>query len=270
GEAYSHRSTDTFFRKRKPRIYNHRPKATKTDPTTKADYASCSSKKIPVDVFALYQSTGTGGFNETKSDISILKSPKFMLAMLIGVLAFLKFFWDLYVLSNSDVDSVQTVPAQVETSETASLPVASTLSTPQAASDLARSDSSRVDTRNVVTQASHTTVPNGVNPFFEALPMFNDANSFYLTGVNAVADVHDYIFRIDRGRDTFYLRSHTLAKLGYDFELIDDCLVLVKSSAVNALLTCPPNINQDVNESDRDMQLTGVQSGVDIFNLNGG
>ncbi|OQQ00554.1 zonular occludens toxin [Vibrio campbellii] len=260
GEAYSHRSTDTFFRKRKPRIYNHRPKATKTDPTTKADYASCSSKKIPVDVF----------FNETKSDISILKSPKFMLAMLIGVLAFLKFFWDLYVLSNSDVDSVQTVPAQVETSETASLPVAPTLSTPQAASDLARSDSSRVDTSNVVTQANHTTVPNGVNPFFETLPMFNDANSFYLTGVNAVADEHDYIFRVDRGRDTFYLRSHTLAKLGYDFELIDDCLVLVKSSAVNALLTCPPNINQDFNEPDRDMQLTGVQSGVDIFNLNKG
>ncbi len=35
--------------------------------------------------------------------------------MLIGVLAILKFFWDLYVLSNSDVDSAEAVPTQVET-----------------------------------------------------------------------------------------------------------------------------------------------------------
>ncbi|MCW0471014.1 hypothetical protein OH492_28025 [Vibrio chagasii] len=30
GEVYSHRSTDTFFRSRKPRIFNHSPKSTKT------------------------------------------------------------------------------------------------------------------------------------------------------------------------------------------------------------------------------------------------
>ncbi|WP_159356686.1 zonular occludens toxin domain-containing protein [Vibrio parahaemolyticus] len=270
GEAYSHRSTDTFFRKRKPRIYNHRPKATKTDPTTKADYASCSSKKIPVDVFALYQSTGTGGFNETKSDISILKSPKFLLAMLIGVLAILKFFWDLYVLSNSDVDSAQTVPTQVETASASSLPTSPTLSIPQANTGLARSDASGLDTSNAHTQTSHTTIPHGVNPFFEALPMYNDAKSFYLTGINTVANTHDYLFRIDRGRDTYYLRSQTLAKFGYEFELIDECLVMVQSNTINALLTCPPSINYDANEPDKEMQLTGVQSGVDIFNLNEG
>ncbi len=59
GEAYSHRSTDTFF------VSVSRVSITivlkQLRPTmTKADYASCSSKKIPVDVFALYQSTGTG------------------------------------------------------------------------------------------------------------------------------------------------------------------------------------------------------------------
>ncbi|RZP71754.1 zonular occludens toxin, partial [Vibrio vulnificus] len=86
-EAYSHRSTDTFFRKRRPRIFNHSPKSTKTDPTTKKDEQYVTSKKIPIDVFALYKSTGTGDFNESKSDISIFKSPRFILTMLIAVLA---------------------------------------------------------------------------------------------------------------------------------------------------------------------------------------
>ncbi|AIV08892.1 hypothetical protein LA59_26270 [Vibrio harveyi] len=100
--------------------------------------------------------------------------------------------------------------------------------------------------------------------------MYNDAKSFYLTGINTVANTHDYLFRIDRGRDTYYLRSQTLAKFGYEFELIDECLVMVKSDTINALPTCPPSVNYDANEPDKEIQLTGVQSGVDIFNLNEG
>ncbi|WKY59303.1 zonular occludens toxin domain-containing protein [Vibrio sp. SNU_ST1] len=278
GEAYSHRSTDTFFRSRKPRIFNHPPKSTKTAPSTKADMASSTNKKIPIDVFALYQSTGTGGFNSTKSDISVLKSPKFILAIIIGFAAIVKFLWDLsYVLSDSDVGEVQTVSTPAASTNSPTLP--NSALTPVSENVLIKDgeNSVRVDSSNVNPQGSGEVIPDAVNPFYDVFPEFNGSTSVYLTSVlrtvyqKGFNESFDFVFRIDKGSDTFYIRSAVLDRYGYNFELIDDCLIRVRSESVSRFLTCPPTSSSVVDESQDDSvmnaRVENVQRSVDIFSM---
>ncbi|MEZ9601425.1 zonular occludens toxin domain-containing protein [Vibrio sp. 10N.286.46.A8] len=278
GEAYSHRSTDTFFRSRKPRIFNHPPKSTKTAPSTKADMASSTNKKIPVDVFALYQSTGTGGFNSTKSDISVLKSPKFILAIIIGFAAIVKFLWDLsYVLSDSDVGEVQTVSAPATSTNSPTLPNSALNPVSENVSIKDGENSVRVDSSNVNPQDSGEVIPDAVNPFYDVFPEFNGSTSVYLTSVlrtvyqKGFNESFDYVFRIDKGSDTFYIRSAVLDRYGYNFELIDDCLIRVRSESVSRFLTCPPTSSGVVDESQDDSvmnaRVENVQKSVDIFSM---
>ena len=277
GEAYSHRSTDTFFRSRKPRIFNHPPKSTKTAPSTKSDMASSTNKKIPVDVFALYQSTGTGGFNSTKSDISVLKSPKFILAILIGLGAMGKFLMDLsHVLFDSDVGEVEEVVSNQANTNTSSLSHSPSLSVPKNAPGQSGENSVRVASGNDYNQSSSQAVVDAVNPFYAAFPVFNGSDAVYLTSVDKSLFVRDspnfplFVFRIDKGSDSFYIRSPVLARYGYHFELVDHCLVRVQFESGSRFLTCPP-ISNPVSKSDDNELIAGrgddVIKKVDIFSM---
>ncbi len=268
-EAYSHRSTDTFFRKRKPRIFNHRPNSTKTAPSTKADFASCTSKKIPVDVFALYKSTGTGGFNESKADITILKSPKFLLAILIGVAAIGKFVWDLnHVLSDSDESAPSEIaPAPEADSLNDSGHVQNTMGTNKAAA----SGGSGLVRGNDTAQAGSEIVFDAVNPFFEHFEVFNGAEAVYLSSVQRrVFKSHaeiEYLFRVDKPQGAFYVRSQVLSDYGYRFLLLDDCTVVVNSDLVERMITCAPYDSQAIVKNEVQDKAQQLES-VDIFNLN--
>ncbi|CAK2555795.1 hypothetical protein VCRA2110O183_1500001 [Vibrio crassostreae] len=60
-------------------------------------------------------------------------------------------------------------------------------------------------------------------------------------------------------------------RYGYRFELIDDCLIQVRSKSVSRVLTCPPTSSGVVIASDSSELMSGrvdnVQKSVDIFNL---
>ncbi|KIE18740.1 zonular occludens toxin [Vibrio sinaloensis] len=268
-EAYSHRSTDTFFRKRKPRIFNHRPNSTKTAPSTKADYASCSSKKIPVDVFALYKSTGTGGFNESKSDISILKSPKFLLAILIGFAAIGKFLWDVNnvffsddEISSAQISEVPATNAQSNVDDVSQVVVDNSTAAPSGVG----LDSGGIGSQNIT-----PTRTNVINPFFEHFDVFNGAKNVYFTGLNA-RRIHgqfadEYIFRVDMEDGRYYLRSDVLSNYGYFFDVIDDCLIVVRNSSIRTLVTCPPREVQTAQAKIEENANVEQLESVDIFNL---
>lgn len=269
-DAFSHTSTDTFFRKRRPRIYNHRPKSTKTAPSTKQDLAACTNKKIPVDVFALYQSTGTGGFNESKADITILKSPKFIAVVLIGLLALGNFVREAYALYSSNSD---------DTTEAVSEEVSASSSSDENGARVSV-DKNQSDTQSHVSVASGNggaqghfeTDTDNVNPFYQYFPVFNNAESVYLTSVLKVRDhdeftSFDYRFRIDKQEGSYYISSTVLKRYGYQFEALDDCLIQVELENTLRLLTCPPlqpyNAPSDEAQPDREQDLEQV----DIFNL---
>lgn len=247
-EAYSHRSTDTAFRKRKPRIFNHRPNSTKTAPTTKTDFASCSSKKIPVDTFALYKSTGTGGFNESKADISILKSPKFLLAIVMAVGSSVYSIKEFsHVFFSDDEKSIE---AQVDAVKADILENQNTAHG-GVVNDLAEVEHSSQDTGRVVTgddthQGGGQADFVGVNVFSEHFPNFNKASAIYVTGIekqwfdDSTGRI-TFHFRIDLGEGSYYMNSAQLSEFGYQFDYIDYCLIKVSSKTVSKVLLCPPD-----------------------------
>lgn len=273
-EAYSHRSTDTFFRKRRPRIFNHRPNSTKTAPTTKSDYASCTSKKVPIDVHALYKSTGTGGFNESKSDITILKSPKFLLSLLVCLGSFIWFFW---TLSNvlSDSNQEPTTQAVEVISSTQSDNQVVTVQGTDTTQKTNQSTTSLGIGRSNTKVASETDIYDDVNPFFEHFSVFNGATHVYISSIekryrNGRTSSRKYLFQIVKEHGDYYIHSDVLRRYGYDFLYLDDCLVEVMNNDFNHMLTCPPYDNSSSNDSPiAQVDTSDRINKVDIFNLSG-
>lgn len=265
-EAYSHRSTDTWFRKRRPRIYNHSTKATKTAPSTREDMASTTSKKIPIEVHALYKSTGTGGFNESKSDITILKSPKFIFAMLIAVGAIFKFFWDAYELYYSDSEATTSQAAQTaESNQDSNYQASGSVVVPNRK---VQESGSSVVNGNDSNQIANEISIDAVNPFYHHFPMFNKASSVYLTTTVVERSTDSitrtmYKFRVDSGNDEFYVNSRVLIDFGYDFIKLDDCLIKVTYGHEFKLLTCPPRGKKIIPQQNDKLKLKTV----DVFNL---
>lgn len=274
-EAYSHRSTDTFFRKRKPRIFNHLPNSSKTAPTTRADYASCTSKKIPIDVFALYKSTGTGGFNASTADITLLKSPKFIISILIGVGALIYFIWsmsnvlfrDRSATSQEVVETVQgaTVSASTVSKSSDSLGAPATQASSKDSGGVANSSNSNQDN-------SKGDIADNVKPFIAAIPALDGVQAVYVTGVefvgrrnvsNWLLGFRRYYFRLDSPNGSFYIQSATLERLGLTFKYYDDCLLSVMFKSQSFTVTCPP-INAIPSVQDIEPQLT--QRGDDMRN----
>ncbi|NOH73351.1 zonular occludens toxin [Vibrio pectenicida] len=264
-DAFSHTSTDTFFRKRKPRIYNHRPKSSKTAPSTRQDLASCVNKKIPLDVFALYQSTGTGGFNASKADISILKSPKFIFAITVAVVALANFAREAYAIYNrnndnlpqASVEKTDTMQATAQNGDSQSLDDNAACS--QGANGVANCNGSN--------ENSHQVSFDAVNPFYRSFPIFNNAKSVHLTSVVQVRHeqfiTFDYRFRIDKADGSYYIGSQVLSAYGYEFAYIDDCLIEVHFDNTSRMLSCPPR--QTIAESP-DTREDAIKE-IDIFNL---
>lgn len=284
-EAYSHRSTDTFFRKRKPRIFNHLPNSSKTAPTTKADYASCTSKKIPIDVFALYKSTGTGGFNESKADITLLKSPKFIISIVIGVSAFIYFIWSMsHVLFRDSSTSSQEVVETVESSSVSTTSVSkSSNSVGSSTSKTSVSDSGGVDNSSSGDKvSSKTPIASNVKPFVALIPALEGVTAVYLTGVeihyrenlkrDAMVGVREYYFRLDSPSGSFYLRSNTLQRLGLSISYVDECLLAVALDNKINMITCPPNNKEQAQNIESQLASRGEDMKnnskmIDIFSM---
>lgn len=275
-EAYSHRSTDTFFRKRKPRIFNHSPKSTKTDPSTKKDELYCTSAKIPLDVFPLYKSTATGSFNASKSDIGIFKSPRFILTFFIMIVSLgytlVKGYEILFSSNDSSDKALASSSSQVE-----NLQENGRLNSVDSVSTVASRSSSSKDSRSVVDSSDNfqghikDNFANNLNPFSEVFPVFHNADNVYFTALsqvnNNIYNHHLYLFRIDINNESHYLSSNILARYGYSFELLDDCFVLVKSPSSTYFLTCPPSGSSYSVASGGDDKSSIISENVSIFSL---
>ncbi len=254
--AYSHSSKDTFFSKRRPRIFFHTPQGSKSQPSTKQDYAACTSVKIPIDVFALYKSTGTGDFNESKADITILKSPKFLLAIVVSIGSLAYFVRGVYdILSRNDDDTTSQVMEVANGEAVGSL--GSSVDCVRFPENQACVSSSRgvgnVHDSDKISVSRMGVDGRSVNPFYHEFPMFDQASSVYLTAANRYVKKgrvkQVYSFRVDMGADTYYLHSDTLARYNYTFTQIDDCLIQVMHGEEFAMLTCPPFGGVDVNSA---------------------
>lgn len=241
--AFGHRSTDTFFRKRRPRIFSHLPNTSSTKPT-KSDAANVTSIKIPIEVFALYKSTGTGGFNSSLADLTMLKSPKFIAALLVMVLSISYLAYGVHNVFFSDP---KTVVQQNETAVSARQVVSS--SGEPAVNDLSQVDKTNIknivglDNSNDSVQVSSISI-HPVNVFTRHFPNFDTSLAVYVSSVNRVKHSNyesvDYLFRFDSDRGSQYLSSTIFDQLGYKFKMIDDCVLKVTYGQSSQFVLCPP------------------------------
>ncbi len=278
--AFSHSSKDSFLTKRRPRVFYHAPQSSKSQPTTKQDYSSCTNVKIPIDVFALYKSTGTGDFNESKSDLTMLKSPKFILSILVFFGALSYFMVAVYEKYTRD-DKDSALAASVNDSQ-----LASDSQTVSSGKNGATSIDSTVENSGSVATvrgSGEDSFQGGddihrINVFHEHFPMFNDATAIYFTFANVIvrggsspSRTTIYGIRIDKNGSSYYLKSSTLAKFDYSFKAIDDCLISVEHGDEFHLLTCPPYDEAVVDDENSELAANREpalqQKKVDIFSL---
>ncbi|CAK3162306.1 hypothetical protein VCRA2120O333_130001 [Vibrio crassostreae] len=172
---------------------------------------------------------------------------------------------------------VQTVDAPAAPTNSPTLPTPTDVPVSENVPIQDGESSVRVGSSNVTSQASIESIPDAVNPFFDAFPVFNGSTAVYLTSVSRTVypkgfgEYSDFVFRIDKGVDTFYIRSAVLNRYGYRFELIDDCLIQVRSKSVSRVLTCPPTSSGVAIASEGNDLMSGrvedVQRSVDIFSM---
>lgn len=248
-EAFSHRSTDTFFRKRKPRIFNHSPKATSTEPP-KGDKSNVYSRKIPVDVFALYQSTGTGGFNESKASASFLYQPKLWLAFIVFFAALGYVFYAFSKMGDSAETEITTLPAPAGMPGVA-VPAGGVApaSAPGAVETVPGSGGVAVGRPAVEAGRARGLVGAHLGEI-SAIPLFHGAKSVYVT---AVQDVYesimpgmrskartDILLQVVTETGDLWLHSDVLDKHGFTFKVFDVCAVQVSYEDHSLMLGCPP------------------------------
>lgn len=243
--AFGHRSTDTFFRKRRPRIYSHLPNTTATKPT-KADSANVTSLKIPLEVFALYKSTGTGGFNSSNADLTMLKQPKLWGSFLVLVLCLGYLIYGVTnVFFSSDENTIEEVTKDSQSTKTVS--------------EVQKPDSGNIQqTDKAVSKDIDLLVPSNdynevntgsihpVNAFTKHFPNFDSANGIYISSVNkvikGVITRTEYLFMVDGQRSKHYISSDALERMGYRFKSVDDCMVMVTYGKGQQLVMCTPQI----------------------------
>jgi len=267
--AYGHRSTDTFFRKRRPRIFSHLPNTTSTKPS-KSDAASVTSIKIPIEVFALYKSTGTGGFNASLADLTMLKSPKLIAALFVAVASLI------YLangINNVFFSETKAVVQQGKTGVSGSAIVPA--NSQSVITDLSQTNqtnienSGGVDNGNDYLQASTVSIHH-VNVFTRHFPNF-DTSIVYISAVNRVRhssyETVDYLFRFDSDGRSQYLSSVIFDQLGYTFRMIDDCVLQVNYGNASQLVLCPPF--EPIESDFSDIQSVSVAENLPKFSVFG-
>ncbi|MCZ4296266.1 zonular occludens toxin, partial [Vibrio sinaloensis] len=217
-----------------------------------------------------YMSTGTGGFNESKADVTILKSPKFILVILVGLLALGNFVRESYALYVGNSDDTAETPSQKVNADISRVEDGTSLALDE--NKNTSQGSARVASGRGSSQNSAQVVSDAVNPFYQHFPIFNGARSVYLTSVikqrmDDGLTLTNYRFRIDKDEGEYYINSPILVSYGYEFVHFDDCVIQVKLDEVVSMLTCPPlgepKQTNDIGSFDRSQKLQEV----DIFNL---
>ncbi|WP_415721572.1 zonular occludens toxin domain-containing protein [Photobacterium ganghwense] len=269
--AIAHKSRDGMGFKRRTRLFEHDPRSTSIKPT-KED--SVVTKKVPVSVHLLYQSTATGLTTKAGVTTSIFRRPKLWIALAAFTYGIYSVLSGLYGLNNARSDDSLSPEQKTEsaTASTESIKVGMAekqadlvLDTPEA-DGLAGGDI-RPSYANARANLRQLDKPVLDWPFeFERL---------YVSGVqqehinNRV--INTVVFEsVDSAGDSHFLQSFVLERLGYDFEVLDHCLVMVRYRQVSQFLACrgkPVRRNNDTRMLRQLManQAPGEVEGISLF-----
>lgn len=216
--AFSYASKDSFFfRKRKPRIYEHPPKETGIP----GPRSPVFSRHVPVAVHMLYKSTQTGATVKSGQSVGPLSTFKGKL-VLFGVIPacfiYLGYLsWSIYERTSSH-----------------NKPVAITASAPAQKAAAPRSGPAGSDVSKQVAVSSDIFVM----PF--------EADKIWVSGVSGYIDNLQHfkgviVFNLEHGKDESSIDDSVLQAMGYSYQIRTDCVIeLSDSHGHKQVVTCKP------------------------------
>lgn len=245
--AIHHKSKDSvFFTKRKPRLFEHDPKSTTTKPT-KDDYTT--TKKVPVAVHLLYKSTVTGQTTKSGAASNPFASFKFIavLVVLIGSLTGLGVtLYDIFTRDSQD--KLQANQARVEALKTDGTNPVHTQTNPQGSAQtlepnqIHNAQTDIVSGRVANTQTDSPRFDNGTIELptsvwpYPVAKLFVSAVSVRVSHPNTYTTI---LFKqLYEDGSEGYVDSKLLKRLGYNFEVLDYCLVSVTYQNDSKFIVC--------------------------------
>lgn len=247
-QAFFHKNRDGFFfAKRKPWIYKHPTNVTKPVIPQKKD-ANLFTKKVPLEAHLLYKSTGTGVATKSGGLNTLFRSPKFFLALFLMIVCPVYFIYgamDLYLEDESEV-STDEPQTQIDGQIVEPSQVGRTSQGAQGNTVLSGGGNSNSNSQQGVNNGSPYVPVNQVL-YFEGL------QSAYLSGFHRRTNVKmkngtkmrssnfDIVINAYTDDGLYSLNKRYLDTVDVTFELIDECLMVLKQGQLKSLITCEPS-----------------------------
>ncbi|EGU6979281.1 toxin [Vibrio parahaemolyticus] len=244
-QAFFHKNRDGFFfAKRKPWIYKHPTNVAKPVIPQKKD-ANLFPQKIPIEAHLLYKSTGTGAATKSGGLNTLFRSPKFFLALFLMIACPVYFIYGVMDLFAQDESQVSTnEPATGVNSQTVeSVPAGRSTPSTQGGSVL----SGGGDSNPNIQQASSPFVPVTQVLYFEGLQnaylsgFHKRTNIKEKNGLNLRTAHFDVIINAYTDDGLYSLNKRYLDAVDVQFELLDECLMVLKQGELKSLITCEPS-----------------------------
>ncbi|MCG9544800.1 toxin [Vibrio sp. Isolate33] len=240
-QNFFHKGRDQFFwRKRDPLIWKH-DKSVSTPVIPKTKDINITNKKIPLDSFLLYKSTGTGIAKQAGAMNTVFRSPK---AIGIFLLAIFCMGYVAYEVSNRIISSNE----EMEEAQTVQLESA------LLGEDSSSSESSVQSASGVRSSGgNHQRNLNGISevvPIASILP-FDGIKKAFVTGINFAhkngASRIDLSLEILAEDGVYSLNERFLKTYDVNYEVIDACLLRLKRGQLSKLITCKPHTTSTVD-----------------------
>ncbi|MBW3698054.1 toxin [Vibrio sp. T187] len=233
-QNFFHKGRDQFFWcKRKPLIWKHDKSVTTPVIPKKLD-VNTFKKKIPLDAFLLYKSTGTGLAKQAGAMNTLFRSPKAIAALLLSIfcLGYL-----MYEISNRLIDSSEE-DTQPQTSQSSS----SVLGQSDSSSKTTGQSDSDVSTGGDSNQANHGDVVKSV--YIGKILPFEGIQKAFVTSVTfAIKDnkINRYVNLEAITADGVYSLSEAfLDNYDISYRVIDQCLLELTRNGQRKMITCKP------------------------------
>jgi zona occludens toxin len=225
--AFSHTSKDSApfsYFKRRPRVLEHSPK-TNGASTKKGDIVT--NRKIPLDVFKIYESTATGQSTKSGAGNSPITPTIFFGAFVFIALFFFVFYVLFFRSSSSEVPPVTSVSVINKNLKEV---------TQVFTNDIKKTND--LINNNVTPQNLFKNVTPLVLPFL--------ADSIYLSAINKVYNdgervKADYVFLLNIKGEEFFVSSTDLVVLGYKISFRSDYVVSLSDGDSSRLVFFMPS-----------------------------
>ncbi|MDF5285872.1 zonular occludens toxin domain-containing protein [Vibrio parahaemolyticus] len=247
GQAFFHKNRDKLFiYNRKPYIYQH-PKNISTPVIPNKKDPGLFTEKIPLEAHLLYKSTGTGDVTKSGGLNTLFRSPKMILALLLIIIC------PVYVVYGV-LDLLTENESEVSTDEPQSGPNSRVVeSVPVGRSTPSIQGDSVLPSGGVANSSGQ----QGGSPFVPVTDVlyFEGLQSAYLSGfhkktiikqkngINLRTANFDVVINAYTDDGLYSINKRYLDAVDVQFELLDECLMVLKQGELKSLITCEPSTN---------------------------